>query len=474
MLVHSTRGNKKIKLTQAIIKGLAEDGGLFVFEKLPLIDIELIEADSYQSLAKTILNLFFEDDMTEIVNQSYKDFNKDVIGLKLFSKFGFVELFHGPTFAFKDMALQLLPKLLNYSKVKEGDSSKTKILTATSGDTGSAAMAGFKNTIPTIILYPTNGISEFQEKQMLSLQSNMNIVIPVNGNFDDCQNLVKDVFTSDEFSQYDLSSANSINIGRILPQIIYYLYSYKALRKSYKIAKGEAINIVVPTGNFGNIYAAYLAKKMGLPIHKLIIASNENNVLFNLFNDAVYSISDKLKETMSPSMDILISSNLERYLYDLYEHDTETINVMMNTLKETGKVFVERIIDQNDFLAFMASEEDTSDAIESIYDQTSYVIDPHTAVGYSAYQQYVSKSNDDTYTLIAATASPFKFSSDVLASLNHPISDLKTNILTLSRLSSLDNRILNITDMFVEKPKSVDLHDLKQYLKNILGSIYED
>lgn len=434
----STRNNKiSINASEAILKGLSEDGGLFVPIEYPDIYNSLndIKEMNYTDLSTFILKYFIpEFTETEIHNcaiNAYKNnFNcTNCVEVRNFDNISFLELFHGPTLAFKDMALTIMPHLMNQSKETCKFSSDIAILTATSGDTGKAALEGFKNIdgIKIAVFFPENGVSEIQKLQMRTQTGNNVYVSGIYGNFDDAQNAVKTIFSDRNYNKYlnssgtYLSSANSINLGRLLPQIIYYIYSYAELLRKNIINCGEKINFVVPTGNFGDILAGYYAKKMGLPINKLICASNDNNVLYDFFNTGIYDKNRDLILTESPSMDILISSNLERLLFDIYDGDSEKVSDLINSLYSNGKYSIPEYI-QKKLNCFKAEYADSSDVKKSIYDvyaKYGYVIDTHTAVAYSCYQKYIKNSNDDTKAIILSTASPYKFASSVVSALGY-------------------------------------------------------
>ena len=415
----STRFKLQKNASECIIKGISEDGGLFICNNFDSFNLnkDLINLN-YQQLAKEILKFFLNDFSIETINKvidsaySKNNFSNKVVDVKSFNNVSFLELYHGPTLAFKDMALTVLPHLLVEAKKIKNFKKKTLILTATSGDTGGAALSGFNNVddVQIIVLYPTKGVSDFQEAQMHYYTGKNAYAIAVEGNFDDCQSLVKKVFTSDiNLNNLELSSANSINIGRLIPQIVYYFYSYFEMVRKEEIKYGDKINYVVPTGNFGNILACYIAKKMGLFIDKIVCASNENNVLTDFFNDKVYDKNRDFRLTNSPAMDILISSNLERLLYLITNNDEVVVADLMNDLKETGKYTLPSKYHEalNDFLAYSVNVNDTVDYIKEVYDNYNYLIDPHTAVAYGAYKKYEKDLNGKT--VVVSTASPFKF-----------------------------------------------------------------
>lgn len=418
----STRDLKEreVSASNAILSGLAPDGGLYIKKDIKKFDTQKLKELSnlkYQDLAFVILKEFLDDysdsEIKRITSQAYdsKFDTENIINVKKVKDAFFMELYHGPALAFKDVALSALPLMI---KEKNDQKSKTIILTATSGDTGSAALYGFSqdpNTLM-IVFYPTKGVSKIQEKQMLMQANKRQRVIAIDGNFDDAQKLVKKIFNDPDLVNYSpnykLSSANSINIGRLIPQVVYYFASYFDLVKTNEIKLGDEINFVVPTGNFGNILAGYIAKKMGLPVNKFICASNKNNVLTDFFNEKIYDKNREFYKTSSPSMDILVSSNLERLLYYITK-DSSVVKGLMNKLDTEGKYELDNKYVINDFVGEYVNEEEVSKAIKLVYDNNKYLIDTHTAVGYYAYLKYLNKNNDQTKTIIASTAHPYKF-----------------------------------------------------------------
>ncbi|SHI60520.1 threonine synthase [Clostridium cavendishii DSM 21758] len=429
MLFYSTRGyRERVFSEEAIISGLAKDGGLFVPEKFPNIAHRLEELSflTYEALAYEIIKLFFnefsDDEIKDCVNSAYTG------RFKVQVNNNFLELYHGPTSAFKDAALLFLPQIMKKAKEKTNFKNDICILTATSGDTGKAALEGFKDIkgFKIIVFYPKDGVSEIQEAQMRTQKGENTYVVAIDGNFDDAQNGVKAIFSDGGFKQYlddrgvSISSANSINIGRLIPQIVYYFYGYFRLVSSGSIAMGERINIVVPTGNFGNILAAYYGKRMGLPINKFVCASNENNVLTDFINTGIYDKRRELKLTESPSMDILVSSNLERLLFELSNRDSNLIKELMDELNKNGFYKINEAMKKNmkDFYGGFATEDEVKKAIKSVYEDKNYLIDTHTAVAYSVYQKYRKATGDDSKYLIASTASPFKFVRSILKAVD--------------------------------------------------------
>ncbi len=437
VLYGSTRGNgEKITASMAILKGLAEDGGLFVPDCIPALDVPLKEllGKSYQEIAYQVMSRlltdFTEEELKNCINKAY-DSKFDTPEIAPLVKKGnsyYLELFHGSTIAFKDMALSILPHLLTTAAKKNGVTNEIVILTATSGDTGKAAMAGFADVPGTriIVFYPKDGVSPVQEKQMLTQKGENTSVVGIYGNFDDAQTGVKNIFNDKEMKEklagagFQFSSANSINIGRLVPQIAYYVYAYLKLMESGEIQEDEQINVVVPTGNFGNILAAYYAKEMGIPIARFICASNENKVLYDFFQTGCYDRNRDFHLTNSPSMDILISSNLERLIYKIAGNDTEKNRTLMEQLSKEGKYEITEEMKEKlqEFYGNYADEEETAKTIQQVYEETGYVLDTHTAVGKAVYEKYKKETQDDKKTVIASTASPFKFTRSVMTAID--------------------------------------------------------
>lgn len=472
----STRSNEKVKASVAIIKGLANDGGLYFPCDLSPIGFneEWLNYD-YKKIAfiimKKFLDDFYDEEIIDIINKAYSCDNfKEEVTLRDFENVAFLGLYNGPTFAFKDMALTVLPLLMEASLKKNNNFKKTIILTATSGDTGSAAMAGFNKTesIRTITLYPNNGVSEFQEKQMHSYAANGSIAISVDGNFDDCQRIVKTIFNTYKGNEINLASANSINIGRLVPQIVYYFYSYVEAVRREKIKFKEKIDVVVPTGNFGNILACYLAKIIGAPIDKIICASNKNNVLTDFFETGVYDRNREFYKTSSPSMDILVSSNLERYLYLISNGNCSDVKKLMDELNEKGRYELPLYMKDNikNFLAGYVSESETLEAIKDCFNKYGLLIDPHTAVAYKAYL----KLKGDNYTVVASTASPFKFVNTYLDIFELEGKDDFEKILSLAKITNtdIDDRIMKLENVKVEK-EVVSKEEAIEFIKNKVG-----
>ncbi len=432
----STRGSeKKLRGAQAIIQGIAEDKGLFVPVEIPALPFRISDmiGSSYRDVAFRIIGAFFDDyteeEMRHCVDSAYdeKFEAKDIVPVEKHGGAYFLELYHGRTAAFKDMALSILPYLLTTAVKKEKEDKKICILTATSGDTGKAALEGFADVPGTeiIVFFPNQGVSQVQERQMITQEGENTHVFAINGNFDDAQTGVKAIFNDHAFAEKlsakgcRLSSANSINIGRLIPQVAYYVYSYIKLVERKEIQDGDSINIVVPTGNFGNILAAYYAKKMGIPVNRFICASNENKVLTDFINTGVYDIRRDFYLTNSPSMDILISSNLERLLYHLSNGDGNEIRMLMEQLDQEKHYQVSETIREGlrEFYGGFADIDETNRTIGQMYEENHYLIDTHTAVAYKVYEDYRQKTGDRTPTVIASTASPYKFAESVASSI---------------------------------------------------------
>jgi len=434
---HSTRSaEQRYTASECILKGLSDDGGLFVTDDMDVIDFDYKDflGKDYRFIATKILSVFFSDftpaQIEYCVENAYNTHNfdtEDIFTLSTLGDFSYLELYSGKTIAFKDAALSILPHLMKCAKENTGEKRKIVILTATSGDTGKAALEGFKDAegIDVIVFYPYLGVSKLQLLQMMTQEGNNVASIAVKGNFDDTQTGVKEIFSDEEFNAklnekgIVLSSANSINIGRLIPQIVYYYYSYIKLIENGTLKAGDSINFVVPTGNFGNILAAYYAYKTGLPIHKLICASNDNNVLYDFFMSGVYNKNRDFVKTISPSMDILISSNLERLIYEISGKNQETLRALMSSLKTDGKYEIDRTDPVLDlFYGGYATENETLEAIRDSYNHYDYLIDTHTATAFKVYNDYKKETGDATHTVIVATASPFKFSKDVYGAVS--------------------------------------------------------
>lgn len=445
LMYYSTRNHDdRVTASQAILKGIADDGGLYVPERLPhiVLDWATLSQQSYQEVAQLILGAFLTDytqeELAMCINKAYDEkFDTPAIApvVSLDSQTHVLELFHGNTIAFKDMALSILPHLMTTAAKKHALQEEIVILTATSGDTGKAAMAGFSDVEGTriIVFYPKDGVSDIQKQQMVTQVGDNTTVIGIDGNFDDAQTAVKQMFNdkalNDLLAQqgFQFSSANSINIGRLVPQIVYYVYAYAQLIQKGEIEPETYVNMVVPTGNFGNILAAYYAKYLGVPIRQLLCASNANNVLVDFFREGTYNRNRDFYVTTSPSMDILVSSNLERLLHEVARNNTEQVNEWMQLLSRTGYYELthearERL---SDFYANFATEGQTAKAIHDVYEKYGYTLDPHTAVAYNVYQQYVLETQDTvTPTIIVSTASPYKFPRSVVEALEGTSSEL--------------------------------------------------
>lgn len=417
--------------SQAILKGICSDGGLFVPNEIPKIDKplqELVEMD-YQGLAYEILKLylndFTEEELKYCIANAYdtKFDTKKIVPLVKKADALFLELFHGKTLAFKDMALSILPYFMKIAAKKNGIEKEIVILTATSGDTGKAALEGFADVEGTkiIVFFPEDGVSPVQKLQMTTQEGKNTCVVGIKGNFDDAQSAVKSIFTDKDLAKkleekgYLFSSANSINIGRLVPQIVYYFYAYAQAVQQGEIGIGDKLNFTVPTGNFGDILAGYYAKCMGLPVNHFVCASNDNKVLYDFFETGVYNKNRPFYVTISPSMDILISSNLERFLCQIAGQ--QKTKQWMQALQTKGSYDTEKIKNA-EISGEYATEKETFDAIKKVYDQTGYVIDTHTAVAYASYEKYKNKTGDTTAMVIVSTASPYKFTKDVMIALD--------------------------------------------------------
>lgn len=492
ILYKSTRGNgETVTASQAILKGLSEDGGLFVPVSIPKLDIPLgrLAKMTYQETAYEVMSRFLtdytEEELKNCIAGAY-DSKFDTEEIAPLHKTGdgvyFLELFHGATIAFKDMALSILPYLMTTAAKKNNVKNEIVILTATSGDTGKAAMAGFADVPGTriIVFYPKHGVSPVQEKQMVTQKGNNTYVVGITGNFDDAQTAVKKMFNDPEMASelheagYQFSSANSINIGRLIPQIVYYVYAYGRLLKSGEIREGDRINITVPTGNFGNILAAYYAKLMGLPVNRLICASNENKVLFDFFQTGVYDRNREFILTSSPSMDILISSNLERLIYTIAGQDAEKNSELMAQLKEKGTYEITPEMKERlaDFEGGFATEEETKETIRTTYEKTGYVMDTHTAVAAYVCAQYRKNSGDDKKCLVASTASPYKFIHSVMSAVDDKYADVDEFELIdeLSRISGtvIPKAIEEIRNADIRHTRECDADAMKETVKEIL------
>ena len=492
LLYKSTRdAEKTVTASQAILKGLADDGGLFVPVSIPKLPVSLGELKemTYQEIAYTVMKEFLtdftEEELKSCIAKAYdsKFDTEEIAPLAKVEDAYYLELFHGATIAFKDMALSILPHLLTTSAKKNQVKNEIVILTATSGDTGKAALAGFADVEGTkiIVFYPKNGVSRVQELQMVTQKGDNTSVVAIHGNFDNAQSGVKAMFENKELEKelneagYQFSSANSINIGRLVPQVVYYVYAYAKLLQNEEIAEDEEINVVVPTGNFGNILAAYYAKNMGIPIAKLICASNENKVLYDFFQTGTYDRNREFVLTTSPSMDILISSNLERLIYKISGEDARKDTDLMTELKTKGSYAITGEMKANlaDFAAGYATEEQVAKTIHDIYEDTGYVMDTHTAVAATVYKAYKEDSKDDRKTVIASTASPYKFAGSVMSAIDPKYKgqdDFKL-IEELQKVSGTEipNAIKEIMNAEIRHNTECDVDQMEQIVKNILG-----
>ncbi len=492
LLYKSTRNNEKtVTASEAILKGLADDGGLFVPTGIPKLDVSLEELKdmNYQETAyvvmKQFLTDFTEEELKNCIAKAYdaKFDTEEIAPLVKVDDTYYLELFHGATIAFKDMALSILPHLLITSAKKNHVKNEIVILTATSGDTGKAALAGFADVEGTriIVFYPKNGVSKVQELQMVTQKGSNTSVVAIHGNFDCAQSGVKAIFENKELAKemsdagFQFSSANSINIGRLVPQIVYYVYAYAKLLQNEEIQEGESINVVVPTGNFGNILAAYFAKNMGIPIDKLICASNENKVLFDFFQTGVYDKNREFILTNSPSMDILISSNLERLIYMIAGQDAEKNSRLMEALKTKGvyELTDDMRANLDDFAAGYATEEQVKETIAELYKRTGYVIDTHTAVAAKVCKSYKETSKDTKKAVIASTASPYKFARSVMTAIDDKYDALEEFELidSLEVISNVEipNAVEEIRNAKVLHTRECDADKMEETVKEILG-----
>lgn len=496
MQVLSTRGKMNaIPATQAVLQGIAADGGLFVPESFPKINLEEMKAyaaHEYDILAARVLQYFFDMDeaaLAEITQQAYGTFDDSrVVPIKELSSEEYVmELTHGPTLAFKDMALQVLPRLIRKALDIHKQQENVLILTATSGDTGKAALEGFRNVPRTAIevFYPADGVATMQKLQMVTQEGNNVAVCGVQGNFDDAQTGVKALFADEGLKAflkqagYTFSSANSINFGRLIPQVAYYIYAYAKLAADGKIADGEEINFVVPTGNFGNILAGYYAKRMGLPVKKLICASNGNNVLTDFFNKSIYDANRPFHKTMSPSMDILISSNLERLLFEVSGRNDAQVRAWMDALKANGKYEIPAETQmrlKELFWADFASEEETEKTIQDTFKGHGYLIDPHTAVAKCVEEKYKQQTGDRTVCVVVSTANPYKFTQDVLRCISgQTVKDAfeAAQLLSQATNTKIPPQIADLQAKPILHPATVERTDLKSAVETFIKQMGE-
>lgn len=490
MLYTSTRDSKiKVKASKAILQGLSREGGLFVPTEIPKLEKswEEISELSYQELAYEIMQPFFSDftkeELEDCIHKAYDDkFDTPLIApLVKVNDAYLLELFHGATIAFKDMALSILPHLLVTSAKKNHCDDDIVILTATSGDTGKAAMSGFANVEGTkiIVFYPEGGVSEVQEKQMLTQKGDNTYVFAVRGNFDDAQTAVKDIFNNEGLrtllSEHKIrfSSANSINIGRLIPQIVYYIYAYGQMIKHHDLLAGEKINICVPTGNFGNILAAYYGHKMGLPVGKLICASNDNKVLYDFFESGEYNKEREFILTSSPSMDILISSNLERLIYHIAGDNAKITDDLMRDLALEGHYIINDDMKSqlSNFYGGYAKEVQVEEEIKKTFEKTGYMMDTHTAVASYVYHQYKENELDANPTIIASTASPFKFANHVIAAIGE-VGEVN-EIDEIARLGKLQlpKAILEIREGIPRDKKVIEIRDMQANILEVLNIV---
>ncbi len=492
ILYKSTR-NSDISVTasQAVLKGLADDGGLFVPERIPKLSVpvEELKGMSYQETAyvvmKEFLTDFTEEELKTCIRKAYdsKFDTEEIAPLAKVDGVYYLELFHGATIAFKDMALSILPHLLTTAAKKNQVQNEIVILTATSGDTGKAAMAGFADVEGTriIVFYPKNGVSRVQELQMVTQKGQNVDVVAIHGNFDSAQSGVKAMFENKALEKelaakgYQFSSANSINIGRLVPQVVYYVYAYARLLQNEEIREQEEINVVVPTGNFGNILAAYYAKQMGIPVKKLICASNENKVLFDFFQTGTYDKKNReFVLTTSPSMDILISSNLERLIYQIAGQDPEKNASLMDALKREGiyQITEDMKAELKDFEAGYATEEQTADMIREVYQKTGYVLDPHTAVAACVCREYRERTKDPAKCVVASTASPYKFVKSVMTAIDGTYAS-GDELELLGKLKAVSGReipgaINEILNADILHAAECDVDNMEQTVRNLL------
>ncbi len=493
IIYKSTRNsNERKTASQAILQGLAPDGGLYVPEQIPSLDrsLEELSGMSYKEVAYEVMKLYFtdftEEELKKCIDSAYdsKFDTEEICPLVEADGAYYLELFHGATIAFKDMALSILPHLMVTSARKNHVKNDIVILTATSGDTGKAALAGFAGVdgVKIIVFYPKGGVSAIKEKQMLTQKGANTHVVGIHGNFDDAQTGVKQLFSDKALEKeldaagYQFSSANSINIGRLVPQIAYYVYAYGTLVKEGKLASGEKMNVVVPTGNFGNILAAYYAKNMGLPINKLICASNENKVLYDFFTTGDYDKNRAFTLTNSPSMDILVSSNLERLIYRIAGEDAGKNAEFMSSLATSGRYEITDEMKQGlvDFYGNYATEEETCETIRNLYEKTGYVIDTHTGVAANVLQKYRRATGDNTIAVVASTASPFKFARSVMGAIDAEKYSAMEDFALIDELSRIGNvaiprAIEEIRTAPVLHDKQCDTNEMKQVVTDFLG-----
>lgn len=480
----STRGNRKpLNFYEAILQGIGSDGGLLVPDfSIEQKDLKSLQNLSYVDMATEIMSAFtpddVKDDLRQLCQQAYGDglFPNDVVPVKKAGNVYIAELFQGPTAAFKDMALSLLPRFMTFSLKQKGEDREVMILAATSGDTGKAALEGFKDVEGTCIkvFYPIDGVAPVQKQQMVTQEGKNVEVIGIHGNFDDAQGAVKKAFQSKELKQLCeehhvfLSSANSINIGRLIPQIVYYFYSYMTLVNQKDIELGEEVNFTIPSGNFGNCLAGYIAKKMGLPVKQFIVASNKNNILTDFFQTGKYDARREFYKTNAPAMDILVSSNLERLVYFLCQ-DASQVKDYMDRLNDTGVYEVDEQVFktiQKYFKAGWLNEEDVLKTIKACYDNCGYLLDTHTAIGYGVYQQYQLDTNDNTKTIILSTASPYKFPKSVYKAITNEDLDEYEAIEALNQKTQIpiSKPLVGIKDRKILHTKVIDKTEIVNFI----------
>ncbi|MGN0157550.1 MAG: threonine synthase [Brotaphodocola sp.] len=488
----STRGGESgLTASQAILKGLADDGGLFMPTYIPKLEtsIEELAGMTYQETAYEVMKLFLtdftEEELKYCIEHAYdsKFDTEEIAPLAKADGAYYLELFHGSTIAFKDMALSILPYFMTTAAKKNNVENEIVILTATSGDTGKAAMAGFADVPGTriIVFYPKGGVSKVQELQMVTQKGDNTAVVSIHGNFDDAQTGVKKIFGDKEFAEklaakgFQLSSANSINIGRLVPQVVYYVYAYAKLVHHGEIENGQEINITVPTGNFGNILAAYFAKQLGIPVKTLICASNDNKVLYDFFQTGTYDKKREFVLTTSPSMDILISSNLERLIYLSTGCDAEANKALMADLSSKGAYTVTDAMKEmmKDFVGGYATEAENAAEIKKVYEDTGYMIDTHTGVASAVYRKYGEQTGDTTPTVIASTASPYKFSHSVMEAVfgDQGDKDEFSIIDDLCKASgvAIPNAVEEIRNAEIRHRRECDVPDMEATVAEILG-----
>ena len=483
----STRGGAAVSATQAIVQGMCPSGGLYVPADFPQLDAESLLDGGYASAARAVMAPYLahvsQAALMDMIAAAYHSFDDPAVTpvRALTQRQSVLELWHGPTMAFKDVALQMLPHLMRSALDATGERRQLYILVATSGDTGKAALAGFCGVPGTrvLVFYPEGGVSRAQRLQMVTQEGDNVDVCAVRGNFDDAQTAVKRIFASPEARAqldalgYRLSSANSINFGRLLPQITYYFTAYAALRRAGRIAPGEAVNFCVPTGNFGDILAGYYAKRMGLPVRRLICASNRNNVLADFFATGVYDDRRPFYRSMSCSIDILISSNLERLLFELAGRDAACVRAWMRSLNETGSYAVgaaQREALAEVFAAGWCSEEDTLAAIRRVFERHGYLMDPHTAVAETVYARYAEQTGDATQTVLLSTANPYKFATAVLSAFETPGADDFENA---DRLHALTGAPVprGLSELLGKPERHLDVCGLDQMQQRVIAPV---